>query len=567
MELISQGTKRIMEECKERARAFGLNIQGETLEYVVTNRDLTELSSKVMIPTLYDYWADDIEMIRNKWVYEVRPHNPYETVINTRPAISYYNDNNPDWLNTMIFYHVLGHIDFFQNNVFFKKTWPGDFCGEALADKRLLNKIREEMGSQKRWVDYIIEFARSADNLVGYYQELGEDERTQIQSVLGVSSERVNFYFGEFLRGLYDNKTIALKLYYDEIERFNSCQKQFGQKQGEVVFFDAQSIRGRFPEFVSAFNKHKEKKKVKSKDILQYLMDHSVFINREENKWMKEVIEVVRRTSLYFQPQIRTKSINEGWASLCHERMFMADSRLNSYEIDFARTNSGVVVYPQIGFNPYITYKNLLEFVEDLAEKGKLSREYQLLKDVEARKDFTNSTELEMGKKILFEARRNFDDFTLANFLSVNDFQDFVNKYNLFVVGRRLNPEKFTTEYYIKSRNGEEYRQMLNDRLYHPPYVLINEDKAQEGELYLDHVFEGRTLVTEYIPAVLSGIAYLHGDSVKLETTEFDVDEEELQLMSWDPSFRPTYTNLRVVYECDIEGNVKREVISEGEGE
>ncbi len=566
MELISQKTKLIMEECKEKARAFGLNIQGETLEYIVTNRDLTELSSKVMIPTLYDYWADDVDTIRNKWIYEVRPHNPYETVINTRPAISYYNDNNPDWLNTMIFYHVLGHIDFFQNNVFFKKTWQGDFCGEALADKRLLNKIREEMGAKKRWVDYVIEFARSADNLVGYYQELGEDGETQAQNVLGGFSERINYYFGEFLRGLYNSKTIALKLYYDEIERLNSCQKQFGQKQGEIIFFDDPSFRGRFPEFVSAFNKYKDKKKVKSKDILQHLTDHSVFINREENKWMKEVIEVVRRTSLYFQPQIRTKSINEGWASLCHERMFMADPRMNSYEVDFARTNSGVVVYPKIGFNPYITYKNLLEFVEDLAEKGKLSREYQLLKDVGARKDFANQTEIGAGKSALFQARRNLDDFTLANLLSVNDFQDFVNKYNLFVVGRRLNSERLTMEYFIKSRSGEEYRKMLNDSLYHPPYVLINEDKAKDGELYLDHVFEGRTLVTKYVPAVLSGIAYLHGDSVKLETTEFDVEEAELQMMYLDPNFLPIYTKIRVLYGCSSDGNVKREVISEEGG-
>lgn len=241
----------------------------------------------------------------------------------------------------------------------------------------------------------------------------------------------------------------------------------------------------------------------------------------------------------------------------------MADPRMSSYETDFARTNSRVVAYPRIGFNPYITYKNLLEFIEGLAEKGKLSREYQLLKDVEARKDFANQTETGAGKSILFEARKSFDDFTLANFLSVDDFQDFVNKYNLFVVGQRLNPEKFTIEYYIKSRNGEEYRKMLNDRLYHPPYLLINEDKAEDGELYLDHVFEGRTLVTKYIPAVLRGIAYLHGDSVKLETTEFDVDEQELQTMSLDPSFLPTYTKLRVLYKCDKRGDVKREVISE----
>lgn len=114
MELIDQHTKKIMEGCKERARAAGLRFQDETLEYIVTNRDLIELSPKVMIPTLYDYWVQDVEVLKEKGRYELYPGNPYETVINTRPPISFYNDNNPDWLNVMIFYHVLGHIDFFR---------------------------------------------------------------------------------------------------------------------------------------------------------------------------------------------------------------------------------------------------------------------------------------------------------------------------------------------------------------------------------------------------------------------------------------------------------------------
>ena len=116
MELIDQHTKGIMEGCKERARDKGLTFQEETLEYIVTNRDLLELTPKAMIPTLYDYWVQDIEVYKEKSRYELYPSNPYETVINTRPAISFYNDNNPDWLNVMIFYHVLAHIDFFQNN-------------------------------------------------------------------------------------------------------------------------------------------------------------------------------------------------------------------------------------------------------------------------------------------------------------------------------------------------------------------------------------------------------------------------------------------------------------------
>jgi len=125
MELINQHTKKIMEGCKNRARAAGLRFGDETLEYIVTNRDLLEISPKLMIPTLYDYWVHDVEVLKGKGRYELYPGNPYETVINTRPAISFYNDNNPDWLNVMIFYHVLAHIDFFQNNLFFRHTMGG----------------------------------------------------------------------------------------------------------------------------------------------------------------------------------------------------------------------------------------------------------------------------------------------------------------------------------------------------------------------------------------------------------------------------------------------------------
>ena len=192
MELIDQKTKKIMEGCKERARAAGLRFEDETLEYIVTNRDLLELSPKNMIPTLYDYWVHDIEVLKEQGKYELYPHNPFETVINTRPAISFYNDNNPDWLNVMIFYHVLAHIDFFQNNLYFRHTWDYDLTGQALADKRLIARLRSEHG---RWVDYLIEFARGIDNLVGYHAEL-----SRLNRVISEHSGKLDFYFDTFLQ-------------------------------------------------------------------------------------------------------------------------------------------------------------------------------------------------------------------------------------------------------------------------------------------------------------------------------------------------------------------------------
>ena len=227
MELINQHTKEIMEGCKVRARAAGLTFTDESLEYIVTNRDLIELSPKVMIPTLYDYWVHDVEVLRGKGEYELYPHNPYETVINTRPAISFYNDNNPDWLNVMIFYHVLGHIDFFQNNHCFRHTWEYDFTGQALSDKRVIAKLRAEKG---RWVDYIIEFARSIDNLVGYHAELSP----LFAPSKGACSNRLNYYFDVFLQTV---KKLPIGDYLKEVARYNESVAAHGPEEGERLFF------------------------------------------------------------------------------------------------------------------------------------------------------------------------------------------------------------------------------------------------------------------------------------------------------------------------------------------
>ena len=554
MEILVQKLKGEMEECKRRAREAGLKFQDNTLEYIVTNRDMLELGPKVMVPTLYDYWVEDVDVHRNRWVYSIHPHNPYETVINTRPPISFYNQDNADWFNVMIFYHVIGHIDFFQNNVFFRRTWDDDFCGEALADKRLIARIRAERGDQKRWVDYLIEFSRAVDNLVGYHQELKERDEKESPEIFGAFSEKVDFYFGQFLKRMLDAKNIKLELYYDEIERYNRSVKQLGKKQGEVTFFEDNVFRSKFPEFNDVFKRWKEKgAKSKPKDIFEFIAGHSEFLNKEENKWMKDVLEVIRRTSLYFQPQIRTKIANEGWASFWHQKLFIADGRMNTHEVDFARVDSAVTFNPRLGINPYAAGKHLFEFIEELARKGRLSPEYQLLKGMEERKKFDRKLGEDAGRKALFEARKYLDDYLLVNFLSDEDFQDFVDKHKLFIAGVRPSHEKWNTaEIYIKSRSGKEYRRLLNQTLYHPPNIGIDGEKAKSGELYLNHAYEGRSLYPRYIGPVLIGLEFLWGKPVKLETTEYEeVRQQRDWLDWWKHRFDPKYKRRRILYTCE----------------
>jgi stage V sporulation protein R len=502
MELIDQHTKKIMEGCKERARDAGLRFQDETLEYIVTNRDLLELSPKIMIPTLYDYWVHEVEVLKEKGKYELYPDNPYETVINTRPPISYYNDNNPDWLNVMIFYHVLAHIDFFQNNLYFRHTWEYDFTGQALSDKRAIAKLRAEKG---RWVDYVIEFTRGIDNLVGYHAEL-----SRLNSPPATSrSKRLDFYFDVFLQSV---KNVKVSEYVKEIERYNDCLKKYGELGEQSFFSDAEK---KYPEFEALFKKSLEEKSEQKLDLIQFLLEHSEFLNKEENKWMKTAMEVVRKTSLFFQPQIRTKIMNEGWASYWHETLFLQDDRISGHEVEFARVNAGVTSMPRVGLNPYALGMRLFYYLAELADKGKYSFEFRKLADATTRERFDSNTG--RGKEFIFKVREDFCDFTLINtFVD----QDFVTRHNLFVTGKRLNQAKMVWEYYVKSRKAEDYRQMLIESLYHPPHIEVDPENTKDHTLYLVHHFEEKPLVTEFIANTMLGIEYLWGGPVQLETNE-----------------------------------------------
>lgn len=504
MQLIDQKTKKIMEGCKERALAAGLSFDKESLEYVVSNRDMIELMPKNMIPTLYDYWVHDVEVLKEKGKYELYPSNPYETVINTRPAISFYNDNNPDWLNVMIFYHVIGHIDFFQNNLYFRHTWEYDLTGQALADKRLIARLRSEYG---RWVDYVIEFARGIDNLVGYHAELSKFNRSE-----NGCSKRVDYYFDYFLQTV---KQVNTSDYVKQVDLFNECIKE-NEKLGEKNFFA--EVQKKFPEFDASFEKYKQNYEPKSPDLLQFLIDHSPFLNKDENKWMKSVLQIVRTTSIYFQPQIRTKIMNEGWASYWHETLFLQDDRIKGHEVSFARVNSAVTSMPRVGLNPYALGMRMFYNLEEMANRGRYSYDFRRIRNSEQRNQFNQKTG--QGRDFIFKVRENFCDFTF-----INDFvdQDFVDSNKLFVVGQRLNKERMVWEYYVRSRKSEDYRQMLFASLYHPPVLDIVPDKSTDGSLYLNHRHEGKPLVNEYVSNTMLGIEYLWGNPVRLETNEAEV--------------------------------------------
>ncbi len=119
--------------------------------------------------------------------------------------------------------------------------------------------------------------------------------------------------------------------------------------------------------------------------------------------------------------------------------------------------------------------------------------------------------------------------------------QEFVDRHRLFVVDRRLNKERMTWEYYVKSRKSKDYKEMVADSLYHPPAIAINVD--EDNSLILNHVFEGKPLYREYIEGALLGLEFLWGgktclytfepEPVKKETGQADKQEQPPREITW----------------------------------
>jgi stage V sporulation protein R len=262
-------------------------------------------------------------------------------------------------------------------------------------------------------------------------------------------------------------------------------------------------------------------------------------LKKEENSWMKQVMTIVRNTSLYFAPQIRTKIMNEGWASYWHDRLFISDERIHGHEANYARINAGVTSISRIGLNPYAIGLRLFEYIEELSNKGKMSFEYQKLTNQEEKLNFDKDTK--QGKDTIFDIRKTFSDFSFVHtFID----QPFMEKHNLFVTGKRYNEDNNLIEYYIKSRKANDYKEMLIESMYHPPVIRVNQEKTTESNLYLEHEFEGKQLVKDFVPDVLVGIEYLWGNKVQLETTEIlrtkdEENEGEVKLVQ-----------RRVLYSC-----------------
>jgi stage V sporulation protein R len=377
-----------------------------------------------LIPGRMAHWSYGKAYHAMKIRYDYGLNKLYEMVINANPAYAFLLESNSALENTFVRAHVMGHVDFFHHNQCFAHT-PTDI------------------------VDVV---SRHADRVRQYEFSVGREAvETFLDAVLSLE-EQVNPPSPPIPAAARPHPKPPL-----------------GMARPQWDLGDPADHRVR----------HVQVSTPVEEDLLWFLMNESLHLE----DWQRDVIGMVRDEMIYLWPQLRTKIMNEGWASYWHVALMRQMPLTDADYLDYARLHSHVTAPVLYHINPY-------------------ALGFAIYSDLERRQ----------GRDALFLARTVDDDVSFVrNYLT----EEVVTQLHLMVYG----PDQ--DRMVLKSRQVEEIRERLVKELLHGgiPIIHVNDgDFHQRGELYLIHRHEGLDLDLPYAERTLHYVQRLWGRPVHLET-------------------------------------------------
>jgi len=460
--------EKAVEQIWEVAQRFGLDPYPTNFE-IVPAPVMYEVGSYAL-PGRYSHWTFGKAYHRMKTMYDFGLSKIYEVVINTNPSYGFLLETNSPVQNKLVIAHVLGHVDFFKNNVYFSKT-----------NRRMVESVSTHA---QRMMEYEFKYGRKTV------------ERF-LDSVLAIEEHiDPNFFIKREISAAEEKRRSESRPRegrYDDLWLLDKTTREARQ-----------SANGHGDEQTEAHELPKER--LPQKDILFYVMKNSPSLAT----WQRDVIAMVHEEMEYFVPQMQTKIMNEGWASIWHARIMRELNLSDNEHIEFANLHSGVVS-PQKGqLNPYYLG-------------------YKIYEDIERRWNEPSKEEQEKfgrrgneGLEKIFEVRELENDVSfLRNYLT----EDLCEELDLFVF-ELVEEEEWT----ITEKRWQKVRDQLvaNMTNFGFPYLQVEDgDYNGNRELYLKHCYEGIELDLRYARKALEHVQTLWGRPVHLETI---IDEESTVL-------------------------------------
>lgn len=420
---------------EEIVKQFGLDYYEQEFE-LIGYKDMLAYESYLGMPSRYPHWSFGKAYEKNSTTYKYNLSGlPYEMVINSDPCIAYLMKENTLLLQILTIAHVYGHNDFFKNNRLFAIGTKADstiemFKFHAQMVRSYINDPSIGYGHVERILDAAHAIKLQTTRVVGEKKIADEDLRHRL-----------------------------LEDYKNENDRNNILEPYVKKDPPDVSKIPLE------PE----------------DDILYFLMKYG-----ELTEWEKNLLNVVRKETEYFIPQIETKIMNEGWASYWHYNILKELNLQDNLHLEFIKRHNDVLAQGPGYLNPY--------FIG-----------FKMFEDINKR----------YGREKIFEVRKlERDESFLRKYLT----EELCAEFNLFEYG------KSGREYVITEVSDESgWKQIRNDLssscgMGSVPNIRVIDVSKKDKTLLLEHVFEGRELHLDYAEATLKYVYELWNHTVILRT-------------------------------------------------
>lgn len=407
------------------------------------------------LPGRYSHWTFGKAYHRMKTMYDFGLSKIYEVVINSNPSYAFLLETNSLLQNKLVIAHVLGHVDFFKHNAYFKPT-NRRMVDDAALHARRINDYEFKYGRKtvEDFLDAVLSIEEHIDP--DFYikknrRQRDKDEEKEPQTVNQPS-------------GAYDDLRTR-----DE--------REAAERQAQT----------------DALNESQQPEK----DLIWYIMQHSPSLQ----PWQRDVMSMIHDEMLYFVPQMQTKVMNEGWASFWHSRLMRELDLPTEEHLEFAELHSGVVSPHRGQLNPYYLGYKIFEDIERRWDNPTAEEQAKLGRQPGA------------GRAKIFEVRELDNDISfLRNYLT----EELCEELDLFVYELVDEEEWTVTEKRWERVRDQLVANMTNFGF---PYIVVTDgDYRRNRELYLTHRYEGAELDIRYARKVLEHVFKLWGRTVHLET-------------------------------------------------
>ena len=414
---------------------LGLDVYTNQIE-IISSEQMIDAYTTGAMPVMYNHWSFGRDFIQTYEAYKKGQMGlAYEVVINSNPCISYLMEENTTMMQFLVIAHAaFGHNHFFKNN--YLVTMYTD-------------------------ADAIIDYLLFAKNYIAECEEkYGEEE---VERVLDAAHSLK--YYG--------NKKVKKKL----------SSKERELKIRQRIFEEQRSLDDVFRRTIPQKSKLELIETKEEENLLYFLEKNSPIPD-----WQKEIIRIVRKIQTYFYPQIKTKLINEGFATTIHyeivNRMYDKGLINDGFFLEFLDSHTSVIAQPPwyskyfSGINVYALgfaiFQDIKRVVTNPTEEDR-----EVLPTIAGTGDY-----ISVWKDIV---RNHNDSSFIDQYLTPN----VIKKFKLFTLFDSIDN---TTHYEVDSIHNEDGYERIRELLSYSydfsqnwPNIVIEDVDDRTKKMYLKH--------------------------------------------------------------------------------